>query len=123
MGRPVRILVGIGLFFALGFCGSGWGTSAEASIGEKCVECHLKETPNVVSDWKLSKHSGVGVRCEACHGSEHVSADDAVKAKIPTADTCGQCHADRLEEFKKGKHAAAWAAMEAMPTIPISPWP
>jgi hypothetical protein len=30
--------------------------------------------------------------------------------------TCGQCHADRLEQFKKGKHPLAWAAMEAMPT-------
>jgi hydroxylamine dehydrogenase len=121
MGLPVRILVGIGFFFALGLCGPARTPSAEASVGEKCVECHSKTTPNVVSDWKLSKHSGVGVGCEACHGSEHISADDAVKAKIPTADTCGQCHADRLEQFKKGKHAVAWAAMEAMPTIHYQP--
>jgi hypothetical protein len=45
------------------------------------------------------------------------SAADAAKAKLPPAETCGQCHADRLEQFKKGKHARAWAAMKAMATI------
>ncbi len=121
MARHMRMLLGIGLFLALGLYRPGKGTSAEASAGEKCVECHSKTTPNVVSDWKVSKHSGAGVGCQACHGSEHVSADDAAKARIPTADTCGQCHADRLEQFKKGKHALAWAAMEAMPTIHYQP--
>jgi mono/diheme cytochrome c family protein len=92
-----------------------------ASEGEQCVECHAKTTPNVVNDWKLSKHSTVGIGCEACHGSEHATAQDAAKAKIPTPETCGQCHADRVEQFKKGKHAIAWAAMEAMPTIHYQP--
>ena len=95
--------------------------SAATAAGEKCVECHTKTTPNVVNDWKLSKHASLGIGCEACHGSDHTTAEDAAKAKIPTPDTCGQCHADRVDQFKKGKHAVAWAAMEAMPTIHYQP--
>src|SRR5262245_14418399 len=93
----------------------------QQSVGENCVECHTKTTPNVVNDWKLSKHSGAGIGCEVCHGSDHTSASDAAKATVPTPETCGQCHSDRLEQFKKGKHALGWAAMEAMPTIHYQP--
>src|SRR5262245_19731378 len=91
------------------------GPKSQQSVGEKCVECHTKTTRNVVNDWKLSKHSGAGIGCEVCHGSDHTSASDAAKATVPTPETCGQCHSDRLEQFKKGKHALGWAAMEAMP--------
>ncbi len=86
-----------------------------------CVECHSKQTPNIVSDWKLSKHSGAGVGCDVCHGDQHTSAADAGKALIPTPDTCAPCHDERVAQFKKGKHAMAWAAMNAMPTIHYQP--
>ncbi len=42
-------------------------------------------------------------------------------AKIPTPVTCAECHEERVEQFKAGKHALAWAAMEAMPTIHWQP--
>ena len=83
------------------------------------MKCHAKVTPNVVNDWKLSEHSSLGIGCDSCHSSEHLTPADA--AKLPTAEACGQCHEDRLEQFKKGKHALAWAAMEAMPTIHYQP--
>jgi hydroxylamine dehydrogenase len=93
-----------------------------AQTWRNCVECHSQITPNIVSDWKLSKH-GVDnqIDCTRCHGDEHTSAQDAAKAKIPTAETCAGCHPERLTQFKAGKHAAAWAAMEAMPTIHWQP--
>ena len=78
-------------------------------------------TPNVVSDWKQSNHHEVGIECDTCHGSAHMTAADAAKATIPTPDTCGQCHETQVAQFKKGKHAMAWAAMEAMPTIHWQP--
>ena len=81
-----------------------------------CVECHTDVTPGIVADWKVSKHSGVGVQCAVCHGGEHESADDVAEVKIPTPETCAACHSDRVEQFKSGKHALAWAAMNAMPT-------
>lgn len=83
---------------------------------QKCVECHKQVTPSIVSDWQLSKHSQNAVDCSVCHGEGHNSVDDVAKAQIPTPDTCAACHSTQAEQFKKGKHAFAWAAMKAMPT-------
>jgi hydroxylamine dehydrogenase len=76
--------------------------AAGTDVGAKCVKCHAKVTPNVVNDWKLSEHSSLGIGCDSCHGSEHLTPADAAKAKLPTAETCGQCHADRLEQMTEG---------------------
>ena len=40
---------------------------------------------------------------------------------MPTPDTCGECHDAQVKQFKSGKHALAWAAMKAMPTIHWQP--
>jgi hydroxylamine dehydrogenase len=93
----------------------------QASTAAQCIECHSKITPNIVSDWKLSKHSQVEVTCVSCHGDQHTSASDVAKVKIPTPDTCATCHQTQVEQFKKGKHSIAWAAMLAMPTIHWQP--
>ena len=92
-----------------------------AAKADSCVECHSKVSPNIVADWKLSKHSGNDVGCATCHGKDHNKQDDAAKAGIPTPDTCNQCHPDQVGQFKNGKHAMAWAAMNAMPTIHAQP--
>ncbi len=86
-----------------------------------CVDCHVKTTPQIVADWQLSKHASMEVDCAACHGDGHKSKDDVAKARLPTPDTCGQCHDDRVSQFKKGKHAFAWAAAKAMPTFHYQP--
>jgi hypothetical protein len=95
--------------------------SAHAAASDTCVECHAKQTPNIVADWKASHHSEAGVSCDTCHGNAHTNAADADKAKIPTPETCAQCHEEQVAQFKKGKHSMAWAAMEAMPTIHYQP--
>jgi hydroxylamine dehydrogenase len=92
-----------------------------AASAQVCVECHKKITPNIVSDWQLSKHNQNKIGCSDCHGDQHKSAQDVAKVKIPTPDTCADCHPDRVKQFKGGKHAAAWAAMKAMPTIHWQP--
>jgi hydroxylamine dehydrogenase len=92
-----------------------------ASSAQVCVECHKKVTPNIVSDWQLSKHSKNKIDCSECHGNQHKSAQDVSKAKIPTPDTCANCHEPKVKQFKAGKHAAAWAAMKAMPTAHWQP--
>ena len=83
---------------------------------QTCIECHKKVTPNIVSDWQLSKHSQNDVSCDDCHGDKHTTMKDYLKADIPTPETCGDCHEEKLQQFKAGKHAFAWAAMKAMPT-------
>jgi hypothetical protein len=86
-----------------------------------CLDCHAKTSPGVVADWKLSKHAINDVSCDVCHGSDHKDASDISKVRIPTPETCAQCHADRVEQYKQGKHAIAWAAMKAMPTAHFQP--
>ena len=88
---------------------------------QDCVSCHKKVTPNIVSDWKLSKHSQNDVDCSICHGEEHKDSYDVAKVQIPTPDTCANCHEERVEQFKKGKHAPAWAVLKAMPTTHWQP--
>lgn len=87
----------------------------------QCVTCHEKQTPNIVTDWRLSRHHEVEVGCADCHGEGHVSTNDVEKVKIPTPDTCAECHEPQVTQFKNGKHALAWAAMKAMPTIHWQP--
>jgi len=94
---------------------------AGAAFGQQCIECHKKQTPQIVSDWLLSKHSQNDVDCAVCHGVGHVSALDVAKVKIPTPETCAVCHEIKVAQFKKGKHALAWASMKAMPTAHDQP--
>jgi hypothetical protein len=91
------------------------------AYGQQCVECHKKVTPNIVKDWQLSLHSQNEINCSVCHGDQHTTPYDVNKVQIPTPDTCALCHEERVEQFKAGKHAAAWAAMKAMPTAHMQP--
>ena len=88
---------------------------------QPCLECHKKTTPNIVADWQISKHSQNDVDCATCHGDKHKSETDAANALIPTPDTCAACHEEKVAQFKKGKHAVAWAAVKAMPTAHAQP--
>lgn len=92
-----------------------------SGFGQNCVECHKSQTENIVKDWQLSKHAQNDVDCATCHGEAHKDPYDVANAKIPTPETCAQCHEERVAQFKKGKHAAAWAAMNAMPTAHWQP--
>ncbi|MGB2804259.1 MAG: multiheme c-type cytochrome [Candidatus Zixiibacteriota bacterium] len=94
---------------------------ASGASAQTCVECHKKITPNIVSDWQLSRHSQNDVDCSVCHGDLHKSAQDVANVQIPTPETCAMCHSARVEQFKGGKHALAWAAMKAMPTAHWQP--
>jgi hypothetical protein len=86
-----------------------------------CVECHRDITPSIVADWEQSAHAKGGVDCSACHGDRHVSAADVANVVVPVPETCAPCHEVQVTQFGKGKHAYAWAAMNAMPTIHWQP--
>jgi len=94
---------------------------AGSASAQDCIECHKKVTPRAVSDWQISKHSKNGVECSSCHGDKHTSGEDVANVQIPTPDTCAQCHEKQVAQYKGGKHAFGWAAMEAMPTIHWQP--
>ncbi len=95
--------------------------TASAAGAADCLECHGKITPGIVNDWKASRHAGEGVGCPDCHGGGHKGADDVKNVAIPTPDTCGKCHEERVAQYKSGKHAVAWAAMKAMPSTHYQP--
>jgi hypothetical protein len=95
--------------------------SLSAAWAETCINCHKKLNPSIVSDWRLSKHSHRKIGCAACHGDRHKSSADVAQVQIPTPDTCAKCHAKRVEQFKKGKHALGWAAMNALPISHMIP--
>lgn len=110
------------LFLMLIFAIAAFGLSQHAGFAAaSCVECHKTTNPNIVSDWQLSKHGQAGFECSICHGDEHSSANDVSKVKIPTPETCAACHEARVKQYKAGKHAFAWAAMKAMPTMHWQP--
>jgi len=94
---------------------------AAAASAVPCVDCHKETTPGIVKDWQLSKHSENEVGCAACHGEGHQTAEDFANVDIPTPAVCADCHDTQVEQFSKGKHAAAWAALNAMPTTHMLP--
>ena len=94
---------------------------ASWAAADPCVECHTRNTPNIVTDWQLSLHSKNKVGCDDCHGADHQTEQDVAKALTPTAKTCGQCHDPQVAQFSKGKHALSWASMNAMPTTHALP--
>ena len=104
----------LAVFAALVVCAGG-------AYAQDCVKCHLETTPAIVSDWQLSRHSAMSVGCEVCHGGDHTTADDVAESNSPTADTCAMCHARQFQQFSRGKHAAAWDVMNAMPTTHALP--
>lgn len=110
--RRANILAFVFILIAMG----AWAEDAN-----DCVQCHSRETPNIVNDWKISVHSGEGVACADCHGDLHSSKNDVSKVLTVTANTCGKCHDDQLQQFSKGKHSLAWAAYKAMPTTHALP--
>jgi len=109
------------LFFILSCILTLSANQALASSKSDCIDCHEKRSPHIVTDWSMSKHQEAGVSCDMCHGDSHRTADDYANVELPTAQTCGACHADQLEQFSAGKHAAAWAAYKAMPTTHALP--
>ena len=98
------------------------GASA-AQAAAVCIECHATVTPNIVTDWKQSAHAAKEVACDACHGSGHTTASDVANVSLPTPDTCAtaDCHQTQVDQYKRGKHALAWAAYKAMPTTHALP--
>jgi hypothetical protein len=105
----ILLTAAIGMSFNTGFAASA------------CVDCHQKRNPSIVSDHQLSKHGKAGLDCTICHGDQHSSAADVANVQIPVPDTCATCHGERVKQYKAGKHAFAWAAMKAMPTMHWQP--
>lgn len=131
-GIMILVAVCAGLSGGVVFCRSGVAQETatpeqgreqqpKQQANDSCTECHSRITPGIVVDWQLSKHSRNDVGCSTCHGDRHNSMTDVSNAKIALPETCAACHEAQVEQFRRGKHALAWGAMKAMPTLHWQP--
>ena len=74
----------------------------KAAPKSACIECHRKVTPGVVRQF-LAGRMAKEMDCSGCHGSDHSAANDADKAKLPTPETCADCHEGRVKQYREGK--------------------
>ncbi len=93
------------------------------AVSPGCIECHRTVTPGIVEQYLKGVMGQKGLDCSACHGTAHQRMDDAAKAVLPTPQTCAACHPHQVNQFRNGKHALAWAAMQAMPMLTHQPTP
>jgi hypothetical protein len=90
---------------------------------EACLKCHLDEkkfpgeekgSARFVSRYKTSIHAAIekeglleAAGCVDCHGDHNVQNPENPKASTFRArqmETCGKCHKEVVESFKKSKH-------------------
>ncbi len=90
---------------------------------QACLECHLDEkkvpgdnqgSAHFVARYKTSIHAAVekegmleAAGCVDCHGNHMIQNLDNPKASTQQArqiETCGKCHKEVVESFKKSKH-------------------
>jgi nitrate/TMAO reductase-like tetraheme cytochrome c subunit len=100
--------------------------AAPSTGGNSCEDCHSnpdflvtnKKLYAYYAEWSNSVHRQEGVECDDCHGGDATSSDEAashgdgVGAADPRSgvyyknivETCGTCHEDVLEGFRKSTH-------------------
>jgi nitrate/TMAO reductase-like tetraheme cytochrome c subunit len=129
-GRPAAPLLALLLFVSV----APWGSAGAAETGDSCVDCHSdpsflvtnKKLYDYFQKWRDSIHGQEEVTCADCHGGDPDTADkraahggnleasDSVSAvnfrNIPS--TCGSCHEEIYEGFRKSEHFAHVVAKE-----------
>jgi predicted CXXCH cytochrome family protein len=97
-------------------------TSKISIESEGCLNCHLnkklfpgdaKGSASFIEQYKTSVHASIGngereaAGCVDCHGDHMIQSPEDPKASTRLArqiETCGKCHGDITEQFKKSKH-------------------
>jgi hypothetical protein len=90
-------------------------TAKKTSItaeSQRCVSCHEKSSPGIVSQWRGSRHALEGVGCLECHGATEKEAGafnhgGAFVTVVVSPNACSGCHGEIVAENSKSHHAAA----------------
>ncbi len=90
---------------------NGAGTAVPEGSA-RCVTCHGKSTPVLVSQWRDSAHAGAGVGCLECHRAGEGDADGFRHqgeriATVVTPKDCAACHESIAAEFDQSHHSRA----------------
>lgn len=103
-----------------------------------CEDCHSdpdfyvqsRKIHTYYQNWIKSPHKEAGLSCNYCHGGDASTADkqtahkDILHVTDPKSrlyfknlpETCGNCHADKLKQFKQSKHYKALMADTVAPS-------
>ena len=96
-------------------------TGDAAAQESRCADCHFSNGSTAwshLSQWDLSRHGRNDVGCESCHGGDASTFDirkahDGIRNGSHPASptnylnlpkTCGACHQEALEAFRKSRH-------------------
>ena len=96
--------------------------SRAAATSDKCVDCHLKQSPALVMEWQRSRHATNGVSCLDCHGAKKEDVDawqheGATIATLVTPKDCAQCHDAEFKEFERSHHAQAGEILASLDNV------
>lgn len=88
-----------------------------------CVECHSKQSPNIVNHWRDSTHFEKGVGCFECHKAESKDPDAFTHYAGPSIATivspkdCSACHAEEYRQFRDSHHAAGGEILASLDNL------
>lgn len=92
-------------------------------VSKPCVECHSKQSPNIVNHWRDSTHYEKGVGCYECHQAEPDDVDGFSHyagpqiATIVSPKDCSRCHAKEAQQFGDSHHAAAGEILNSLDNL------
>lgn len=81
--------------------------------GVKVKDAYEEYTDSIHGRGLLKSGLLVSASCQDCHGSHDIrptSDPGSLMSREKTPETCGNCHAGVLEDFKKGTHGRGWAS-------------
>jgi len=118
INRAGVIVVVAGVVLSMGASSSLAAEAGGAAEADKCVECHLKDTPGIVNQWKAGAHATEDVACLDCHRAKATDVDafkhyNATIATLVTPKDCGRCHRKEAKEFQASHHAKAGKILDS----------
>ncbi len=103
-------------------------SKAEIEDGKVCIECHMKESPGIVTEWRKSTHAKEKVDCMDCHkgkqGEKGVVQHENNKAgkvffvtTVVSPKACATCHEKEVKQQVGSHHAKAGQILASLDGI------
>jgi hypothetical protein len=131
---PAMLTLAVAISWLLLAASSG-AAEQTARVEDSCVDCHSdpdflvtnKKLYEYYGAWQLSVHEQEGVACSDCHGGNPRTSDkkDAHSDEVASSNktsgvnfkniptTCGQCHDEIYDSYRKSNHFKHLVAQES----------